>query len=301
MRKDELIHLENSRVDAVTAFDEFNVRVGVLRLDLVHPFISGNKWFKLKNYLKDAAALGKKTILSFGGAHSNQIVATAAAAKDSGLNSIGIIRGERTPQLSNALQQALDFGMELFFISREQYRNKTIPGAVFDKRRPEDVYIINEGGYGIKGMEGAMDILKEAGSSWSHIVAAAGTGTTVAGLVESTGAAQEITGISVFKNNFSLLQETENLISENNRKRFTLLHDYHFGGYAKYNAALIHFMNEWYRSTGIPSDFVYTGKLFFAVNDLIQKKYFPSGSRILLVHSGGLQGNLSLPKGTLIF
>src|SRR4029079_19442246 len=133
------------------------------------------------------------------------------------------------------------------------------------------------------------------------ILAAVGTGTTLAGLIEASDSHQKIIGIPVLKNAFSLQKEIETLIAKENRERFTLLHDYHFGGYANYSKALISFMNEWFESTAIPSDFVYPGKLFFAVNELVQKNYFPDNSKILVVHSGGLQGNRSLPKGTLIF
>ncbi|MBO9684261.1 MAG: 1-aminocyclopropane-1-carboxylate deaminase, partial [Flavisolibacter sp.] len=156
--------------------------------------------------------------------------------------------------------------------------------------------------YGKKGIEGAKDILQQIDSSfYTHIIDSVGTGTTIAGLIEGSEKHQTVIGISSLKNNYSLQQEIENLVSEQNKKRFLLIHDYHFGGYAKYSKQLIDFMNEWYQQTNIPSDFVYTGKLFFAVQNLLQKTYFPQGSKLLIIHSGGLQGNQSLPKGTLIF
>jgi 1-aminocyclopropane-1-carboxylate deaminase len=264
--------------------------------------ISGNKWFKLKEYLQEAKSQHKKIILSFGGAFSNHIVATAAAAKINGLKSIGIIRGEKPAVLSHTLLEAMNFGMELHFISREDYSKKIIPATVFTSHSEKDIYLVNEGGYGPNGMKGAKDILIQIDSStYTHIVAAVGTGTSLAGLTEAINSNQKIIGISVFKNNFSLQAEIENLVSKENHRRFTLLHDYHFGGYAKYTQDLIDFINQWYRLTGIPSDFVYTGKVFFAVKDLIEKKYFPANSKLLVIHSGGLQGNQSLPKGTLIF
>ena len=302
MLNDRLVHLENIRVDAIHFLQKFHTTVDVLRLDLIHPVISGNKWFKLKEYLREAQAVNKKIILTFGGAYSNHIVATAASAKENGFKSIGIIRGEKPTVLSHTLLQAMSYGMDLFFISREDYKRKFIPPLVLDRYNKEEIYIINEGGYGEKGVEGAKDILHQIdSSSYTHILDALGTGTTVAGLIESSAKHQTIIGVSSLKNNFSLQQEIEWFLSKENRQRFQLIHDYHFGGYAKYTQELIDFMNEWYRQTNIPSDFVYTGKLFFAVNDLLEKNFFPPNSKLLIIHSGGLQGNQSLPKGTLIF
>ena len=154
----------------------------------------------------------------------------------------------------------------------------------------------------MKGAEGASFILQQADSTqYTHIIAAVGTGTTVAGLVKGSRENQQITGISVLKNNVSLKKEIDDLLPSQLRERFTLIHDYHFGGYAKYSTQLLKFMNTWFESTNIPSDFVYTGKLFYAVKDLIQKNHFPLHSKLLVIHSGGLQGNRSLPNGTLIF
>lgn len=299
---DQAIHLENIRVDPVHFLQKFHTTVDVLRLDLIHPIISGNKWFKLKEYLNEAKSLNKKIILTFGGAYSNHIVATAAAARQNGFESIGIIRGEKPTALSHTLQDAMDYEMNLFFISRDDYKKKITPLEIFDHYNKEEIYLINEGGYGIKGVEGAKTIIQLLdSSSYTHILDVVGTGTTIAGLVEASNKHQTVIGISSMKNNFSLQKEAEKFISEENKHRFKLIHDYHFGGYAKYTLELIDFMNGWYRQTNIPSDFVYSGKLFFAVNDLLKKNYFPNGSKLLLMHSGGLQGNQSLPKGTLIF
>jgi 1-aminocyclopropane-1-carboxylate deaminase len=291
-----------SRVDSISSIYNFHTKVDVLRLDVIHPIISGNKWFKLKEYLKDAESLHKKTIVTFGGAFSNHILATAAAAELFGFKSIGIIRGEEPINLSFTLQEAKKYRMQLYFLSRETYKQKKLPQAILDDYDQNDIYLISEGGYGIKGMEGAASILHETDfSSYTHIIAAVGTGTMLAGLTYRSYPNQKVIGISVLKNNYSLSTEIEQLLPENKHHQYTLLHDYHFGGYAKYKPELIHFMNEWYSKTRIPSDFVYTAKMFFAVNDLIKQSYFLSDSRILLIHSGGLQGNNSLTKGTLIF
>jgi 1-aminocyclopropane-1-carboxylate deaminase len=274
----------------------------VLRLDLVHPIISGNKWFKLKYYLKDCITLGKKVLLSFGGAYSNHIVAMAAAAKECGLQSIGIIRGERPGALSETLQSAIGFGMQVYFTSRKEYDLKQIPEQIKAKFSVEDIYVVLDGGYGPLGMKGAMDIWNEIPlSRYDHVIAATGTGTMLAGIINRAPGNVKITGVSVLKNNFSIKNEIQTLLPEGCINQFQILHDYHFGGYAKKTPELISFMNKWFEQTSLPSDFVYTGKLFFAVNELQAGNFFAKGERILVIHSGGLQGNNSLPKGTLIF
>jgi len=183
----------------------------------------------------------------------------------------------------------------LHFISREDYAEKKIPASLNNSQ----YYFINEGGYGENGAKGAATISEQFNhENYTHICCAVGTGTMMAGLCNATS--QKITGISVMKNNLELEGSVRSLLHDKT-KAFDIIHDYHFGGYAKHKLALINFMNEFYRQTGIPSDFVYTGKLFYAIADLIQKGFFEKGSRLLLIHSGGLQGNISLGKGTLIF
>jgi len=298
----DFAELKKSVVEPLSVSQKFHTTVDVLRLDSIHPIISGNKWFKLKEYLSHAQQQNKKTIVTFGGAFSNHIVATAAACRLAGLKSIGIILGERPQRLSHTLADAILFGMDLFFVSREAYKEKQLPNEILNSYVPEELYVINEGGYGIKGMEGAAAILQEAdAATYTHIMAAVGTGTTLAGLTAAGSAHQKIIGISVLKNNFSLQNEIEALLPKEKQPQFQLLHDYHGGGYAKQNKELFQFMNGWYTQTGVPTDFVYTAKLFFALQDLLGKSYFPTDSKILVIHSGGLQGNRSLPKGTLIF
>ncbi|HEU4469591.1 MAG TPA: pyridoxal-phosphate dependent enzyme [Flavisolibacter sp.] len=290
------------RIDPVSSLLKFHTTASVLRLDLLHPVISGNKWFKLQNYLKEALASGKTTLLSFGGAFSNHIVATAAAAKQAGLKSIGIIRGEQGSFPSHTLEAARSYGMFIYFSDRADYRSKKLPPAVLKEHDPLAIYTIGEGGYGLPGAHGAEAILQQGDTSiYTHILAAVGTGTTLAGLIRASSSAQAVTGISVLKNNRSLTAEINELLPENRQDGFALLHDFHFGGYARYNEELIRFMNQWYESTGIPSDFVYTAKLFYAASHLSAQGYFPPQSKLLLIHSGGLQGNLTLPKGKLIF
>jgi 1-aminocyclopropane-1-carboxylate deaminase len=281
--------------DYVNFFSRNGVNVYTLRTDKIHPVISGNKWFKLKYYLQQAQAQNKKYLLTFGGAYSNHIVATAAACKQIGLKSVGIIRGEKPKHESHTLRDARDYGMELFFISRDDYKNKKLP----ENFSSNDYYMVREGGYGDWGAAGAADIFYEK-EKFDTVCCAVGTGTMMAGLINAKNKNSEILGISVLKNNHSLEAEVRQLLLNKN-ETINIIHDYHFGGYAKYNQVLIDFMNHLYESTAIPTDFVYTGKLFYAVNDLIEKKYFARGSNILVIHCGGLQGNFSLEKGMLVF
>ena len=286
----------NITVNEISSFYKKEIAVSVLRLDQVHPVISGNKWFKLRFYLEEARKQQKKGLLTFGGAWSNHIVATAAACQAEGLASIGIIRGERPVTPSPALEEAERAGMQLYFITRADYREKNIPEAI----NQEEYLLVPEGGYGPVGAKGAATILQHAPEGFTHYICATGTGTMTAGLVNAAPNGSEVIGISVLKANYSLETEISELL-EPVHNSWQLLHDYSFGGYAKYTPQLLQFMNEFYEATHIPSDFVYTGKLFYAVRELIQKDFFPRESKLLVVHSGGLQGNRSLPKGTLIF
>lgn len=275
------------------------VRLQVLRLDAIHPVISGNKWFKLKEYIKEAQALNKQMVVTFGGAYSNHIIATAAACHHAGLQCAGIIRGEQPPQLSHTLQQAQDYGMQFHFASRHAYAQKWIPEALLQNRN--EIYLIPEGGYGAKGALGASSIAELIDrTAYTHICAAAGTGTMLAGLCLAAEKDQYLVGISVLKN-FLLLEEEVRKLAPHTKGILNILHHYHFGGYAKKTSELLQFMNEWYTQTGIPTDFVYTAKLFYAIDNLIGQNYFSPGASVLAIHSGGLQGNASLPKGTLIF
>lgn len=288
---------ENIRTESIkNLYQPFGVSVDVLRLDLIHPAISGNKWFKLKFYLEKARDLNKKGILTFGGAYSNHIAATAEACRLSGLHSAAIIRGERPDEISHTLQNAEKAGMRLHYVSREDYRNKIIP----ETEDKDDWLIVDEGGYGDEGMRGAATIADLVTGKYDHVITAVGTGTTLAGLCTAfTGSG--CIGISAMKKNLSLTEAVNNLLPHKLKDNFQLYHDFHFGGYAKWNAVLITFMNEWFHLTNIPTDFVYTGKMFYAADTMVRSGYFSMGARILTVHTGGLQGNYSLPKGTLIF
>jgi|SRR5688572_2987810 len=270
-----------------------NVHLDALRLDKIHPVISGNKWFKLKYHLDNFNAGNYNGIISFGGAWSNHIVAIACACYLKKIKCIGIIRGERPEQLSKTLLEAAKYEMDLKFISRETYAQKNSNEFLESIKKEFPVpYIIPEGGAGKEGEKGAGEILQYADEkNYTHIACAVGTGTMFNGIRVAASANQNILGIVALKG----------WKVENETKNTEMFLNYHFGGYAKYNLTLINFMNEFFRLTNIPTDFVYTGKLAFALFDLIKKDHFPPGSKILMIHSGGLQGNDSLQKGSLIF
>jgi len=269
------------------------IGLDVLRLDRIHPVISGNKWFKLKGWLQLATASTSRQIVTFGGAWSNHIIAAAYAAKLTGLRATGIIRGEEPARLSDTLQAAAGYGMQLEFISRETYQQKEDPAFL---RQLSDRYpgsmIIPEGGAGAPGITGSREILDAVDKTrYTHILCAVGTATMYQGLAAAALPEQSVIGIAVLKG------FPDPPAGQSNR----IIPDYHFGGYARQTAALLDFMNEFHQATGIPSDFVYTGKLFYAALDLIRSNLFPAGSRLLVIHSGGLQGNRSLPPDRLHF
>ncbi|WP_008583393.1 1-aminocyclopropane-1-carboxylate deaminase/D-cysteine desulfhydrase [Niabella soli] len=271
-----------------------NTNVYVLRLDQIHPLISGNKWYKLRYYLEAAKASGQK-VVTFGGAYSNHILATAAACKLYGLQCAGIIRGEEPEHYAPTLTDAAAQGMELHFVSRMAYKERQIPEPLSG----ENIYVIPEGGYGEQGMRGAATIPYPP-AFFDTVCCACGTGTMMAGLLQHTAAATSIAGFSVLKNHKSLTAEIETLLQRPFPGNSFINNDFHFGGYAKYTDELIRFMNELFEATAIPTDFVYTAKLFYGAKALLASA-FKTSQNLLLIHSGGLQGNRSLPKGTLIF
>lgn len=276
-----------------------NITVDVVRFDEMHKIVSGNKWFKLQYYLKDAVNKGFDHIVTFGGAYSNHIVATAFVCRELNLKCTGIIRGEEAKHLSHTLADAKSFGMELFFMSRREYRNKH---NIRQKFEGEKVYFIGEGGYGLLGAKGASEMMNWIDESYTHILAATGSGTMMAGLIKAAKPHQQIIGINVMKGNENLINAINLLLTEEEqKKKYTLLNNYHFGGYAKHPVELVQFMNHLWEYYQLPTDFVYNSKTLFATFDLIDKNYFPPGSKIMVIQCGGLQGNNSLPENILAF
>jgi 1-aminocyclopropane-1-carboxylate deaminase len=291
------IHLEKIFIQQIVQTEE--IMVDVLRLDTLHPVVSGNKWFKLKYYLEDAVSKGCSHIATFGGAYSNHLLATAFVCKEMNLQCTGIVRGEEAKQLSHTLQDAKNYGMNLLFVSRSDYKNKQ---KIKQQLSNEKLYFINEGGYGSLGVKGAAEIMNWINESYTHILAAIGTGTMFAGLIKAAKPHQTIIGINVMKGNTQLLNEINFLLTEEDRnKNYVVRNEFHFGGYAKRPAELIRFMNYLWQQYQLPTDFVYNSKTMFAVFNLIAHHYFPAHSKIMALQCGGLQGNYSLPKNILIF
>ncbi|MEO7523278.1 MAG: pyridoxal-phosphate dependent enzyme [Ferruginibacter sp.] len=280
-----------------------NIKLIVARLDMVHPVISGNKLFKLHYFLEEAVQSSHKTILTFGGAYSNHLAATAFACKLAGLKSIGVVRGERPGELSPTLIACANDGMLVKFVSRNVYAQKDQLQFQNElKSEFGDCLIIPEGGYhpiGAKGASLIMDKLHFLNAT--HICLAAGTATTLAGLVQNRQNEEIIVAVPVLKNMNDIEQRISFLTTNAKASKLVIFNDYHFGGYAKCTSALIGFMNELYEQNNLPTDFVYTAKMMYAIIDKIKTGYFEDGSFIVCLHTGGLQGNASLPAGTLVF
>lgn len=278
-------------------FIQKQVKLYVLRLDKIHPLVSGNKIFKLHYFLQEALQSAHKTILSFGGAYSNHLAATAFACKTMQLKSIGMVRGEKPRKLSATLEQCLADGMQLQFMSRSDYNKKEEPGFMKDL---ETSYgpctIVPEGGYhplGAKGAAKIMELIKI--KDFTHICMASGTATTLAGLISAARPAQTVISIPVLKGITDTAERLKFLIQMSELpQNVEILSEYHFGGYAKKNEQLIDFMDHCLLMHHLPLDFVYTAKMFYGVYDCIKNNYFKKGSEVICLHTGGLQGNKSL-------
>lgn len=280
-----------------------DVVLDIARLDLLHKVVSGNKIFKLAIFLKEATSCASETIITFGGPYSNHLVATAFQCNILQLNCVGIVRGTEPQNYSHTLKDCIDYGMKLKFISKEDYKIKE-ETEFYKKIKSEynNAMVIPEGGYNNTGAEGASYILDYIDlNEYTHICTPIGTATTLAGLVMKAEKNINILGFPVLKNMHDIKQRLNFLLQKENFKMPVIMNEYHFGGYAKKNTELIDFMNTFYNEFQIPTDFVYTGKMMYGVFDLLKNGYFKKGSKILCLHTGGLQGNLSLPAGTLVF
>ncbi|RZF52682.1 1-aminocyclopropane-1-carboxylate deaminase/D-cysteine desulfhydrase [Acinetobacter halotolerans] len=277
----------------------YPVQLTIKRLDQIHPRISGNKFFKLKYNLLAAQQQGLTQVLTFGGAYSNHIAATAYAAQHFGFDSIGIIRGEElaSQRLNPTLETAQDFGMQLHFVSRAEYRlrHETEYLAQLQQQYPQTM-IVPEGGTNILAIQGTQEILSADDlANYDVICCAVGTGGTIAGLIESSADHQLVLGFSALKGDF-LKQDIQKWTDKNN---WSLTDAYCCGGYAKTTPELLQFMQEFEQQYAIPLEQVYTAKMMLGVFDLIQQNYFPAHTRILVIHTGGLQGRLKHTKSCL--
>ena len=267
------------------------IELFIKREDLLHPIISGNKFRKLKYNIQEANRLGHATLLTFGGAFSNHILAVAGAGAEFGFKTIGVIRGEELECKINenpTLAQAQELGMQFHFVSRTAYRDKESSSFIsFLSEKFGNFYLVPEGGTNDLAIKGCEEILtSEDKSYFTHIACAVGTGGTISGLINSSSEKQQIIGFSSLKGAF-LSEVIRNFVSKTN---WSINDNYHFGGYGKVTDELIQFLNSFYSQTAIPLDPVYTGKMVFGILDWIEKGYFPPNAKILMIHTGGLQG-----------
>ena len=283
--------MEKSQNQKIEMVFPNGIELYIKREDLLHPIISGNKFRKLKYNIQEAKRLGHTTLLTFGGAFSNHILAVAGAGAEFGFKTIGIIRGE---ELENkiaenpTLAKAQELGMQFHFVTRTAYRDKEEKMFVdYLHEMFGNFYLIPEGGTNELAIKGCEEILTDTDKVYfTHVACAVGTGGTISGLINSSGQNQQIIGFSSLKGAF-LSDVIRNFVVKTN---WNINDSYHFGGYGKVNDELIQFLNSFYSQTNIPLDPVYTGKMVFGVLDLIAKAYFPSNSKILMIHTGGLQG-----------
>ena len=272
--------------------EKAGVRLLIRREDLNHPFVSGNKWWKLKNNLEEAAHVGKKTLLTFGGAYSNHIFATAAAAHELGFESIGIIRGEETLPLNHTLSFALRMGMKLQYVSREQYKNKT-EAEFIDRLHQQfgDFYLIPEGGTNALAVKGCEEFAKTLGHNFDYVCCSVGTGGTLAGLINGLPKNKTILGFSSLKGGGFLSTEVNRWLSVQS-DTWSIITDYHFGGYGKITDELISFQESFAATHSIMLDLIYGSRMMYGIFNLVQKDFFKAGSTILAIHTGGLQGKV---------
>jgi 1-aminocyclopropane-1-carboxylate deaminase/D-cysteine desulfhydrase-like pyridoxal-dependent ACC family enzyme len=270
--------------------------IDMLRLDALHPVISGNKWYKLRLNLAYAKEHGRQTVVTFGGAWSNHLVATAYAAQHFGLKSVAIVRG-RQEELTPTLQQCRHYGMELIFVTREDYSQRHQPEwAEQLVSHFDEIYIIPEGGANERGRAGAGLINRFVGNAYTHIALAVGTGTTMAGLRNALRADQYMLGFVPMKQTHEQQHYIESHTNADKAGSWTLIPDGVFGGFGKWNDALLAFMNDFHADNHIPLDVVYTSKMMYHLRQMLDDNYFSTHHRMLCIHSGGLQGNASVQQ-----
>jgi 1-aminocyclopropane-1-carboxylate deaminase len=298
-------NINENNIPLTPIFDDFltqkNIKLFVLREDLIHPEISGNKWRKLKYNCVEAKEKGFTQLLTFGGAYSNHIVATAAAGREFGFNTIGIIRGEEILPLNNTLQIAASNGMKFKYVSRNFYRNEKYNVSFLKELKNEfgDFYLVPEGGSNAFAVKGCAEIRNNIRVDFDVVTCACGTGGTVAGIIASLDNSKEVVGFPALKGGDFLKDDIQQLLNdysivfnkkiENNN--WHLNTDYHFGGYGKINQELVDFVNDFKQKHSIPLDLIYTGKMLFGIYQIAKTTDNFNGKRIVVVHTGGLQGN----------
>jgi len=274
--------------------------IDMLRLDMLHPVISGNKWYKLRLNLAWAQDHGRQTVVTFGGAWSNHLVATAFAARQFSIKSVGIVRGAQE-SLTQTLKDCREYGMELIFVSREDYALRHQPEWAEDMvRHFDEIYIIPEGGANERGRMGAGLINRFIDDHYTHIILAVGTGTTMAGLRNALPVEQYMMGVVPMKHTGEQTHYISSHTDAGKVGSWELLAEPLGGGFGKWNEILTGFMNDFYTENKIPLDVVYTSKMMYKVKAMLDDNHFSSCDRILCIHSGGLQGNVSV-KDKLVY
>ncbi len=278
------------------------IEVSILREDLLDREISGNKWRKLKYNLLQAAQLKHDTVLTFGGAFSNHLAATAAAGAQFGFNTIGVVRGD-DDSTNPTLVTCREHGMTLHFVDRSSYRDKhTEEFKAYLHGLFGGFYLVPEGGANYWGVNGCMEILKKEHHSFDYVIGACGTGTMISGILLSAPESMKVIGVSALKGDFMTDEIKKNLqwylMDDEAVKEYlpllTIWNDAHFGGYGKCPKELQTFIRSFYDKTNIPLDGIYTGKVVHAVSKQALEGKFESGSKVMIVHSGGIQGNEGL-------
>ena len=304
MFEDKLISENNSIIQRILLPDnDKNVNVYIKRDDLIHPEISGNKWRKLKYNLIHVIENKYDTMLTFGGAFSNHIYAAAAAGKIFGIKTIGIIRGEEHLPLNSTLSFAVSCGMELHYLDRTTYRNRN--DETFRNNlalKFGNPYIVPEGGSNMLALKGVAELVKSIGIDYDYICCANGTGGTIAGIIAGLAGEKKVLGFPSLKGGGFLHSVIDEFVYNYIKTKFDnyeLITNYNFGGYAKITKQLIDFIDEFLEINNIPLDPIYTGKMFYGINDLIKNNYFNEGANILAIHTGGLQGNMGMKEKIL--
>jgi len=266
----------------------------MLRLDLLHPVVSGNKWFKLRLNLSHALDNGFKTIVTTGGGYSNHLIATAFTAKKFGIKCVGIVRGKYdvlTPTLAACKAE----GMELIFMTQEDYKNRHEPEWAKDiVAHFDEIFMIPEGGANEWGRAGAGLLARFIKEDYTHIAVSVGTGTTLIGLRNKVYEQQQILGLAPMKKGAYLEDYISEHVEPGRNKNWQLFDDWHFGGFGKWTDGLLAFMNDFYAENKIPLDIVYTSKMMYGISEMLADNFFSISDRVLCIHTGGLQGNVSV-------
>lgn len=277
-----------------------SVNVFMKRIDLVHPVISGNKWYKMKYNIIEMKNLGLNTLLTFGGAYSNHIHAAAHAGKIFGFKTIGLIRGEEHFPLNFTLQAAVDDGMELHYVDRATFRKRETEGFLNSIReRFGNIYVLPVGGTNKIALKGCKEIVEQIEMNYDYICSASGSGGTFAGIVAGLNGVKKGIAFPALRGGEFLEEVVSDLVSEYTGKTFSnwqINTDYHFGGFAKLTKELVDFTRQFNEMNGLELDYIYTNKMMFGIADLIKKGFFKSGETIVAIHSGGLQGNLGMKE-----